>query len=44
MKISTAAFSAVVQAGWWQMVFLLIGLDILVIALAIILFPFLWKD
>jgi heme exporter protein B len=44
MKISTAAFSAVVQAGWWQMVFLLIGLDVLVIALAIILFPFLWKD
>jgi heme exporter protein B len=44
MKISTAAFSAVVQAGLMQMVFLLVGLDALVIALAIILFPFLWKD
>ena len=44
MKISTAAFSSVIQAGWWQMIFLLIGLDILVMALAIILFPFLWKD
>lgn len=44
MKISTAAFSSVIQAGWWQMVFLLIGLDIMVVALAVILFPFLWKD
>jgi heme exporter protein B len=44
MKISTAAFSAVIQAGMMQMVFLLVGLDVLVIALAIILFPFLWKD
>jgi heme exporter protein B len=44
MKISTSAFSSVIQAGWWQMVFLLIGFDIMVVALAIILFPFLWKD
>jgi heme exporter protein B len=44
MKISTAAFSAVIQAGLWQLVLMLVGLDILVIALAIILFPFLWKD
>lgn len=44
MKISSTAFSSVVQAGWWQMVFLLAGLDIMVIALAVILFPFLWKD
>ena len=44
MKISTAAFSSVIQAGWWQMVLLLVGLDILVVALAVILFPFLWKD
>ena len=44
MKISTAAFSSVIQAGWWQMVFMLTGLDILVVALAVILFPFLWKD
>lgn len=44
MKISTSAFSSVIQAGWWQMVGLLGGLDIMVIALAVILFPFLWKD
>lgn len=44
MKIATTAFSAVIQAGLWQLVLMLVGLDILVIALAIILFPFLWKD
>lgn len=44
MKISTSAFSSVIQAGWWQMVFLLVGLDLMVVALAVILFPFLWKD
>ena len=44
MKISNIAFAQVVQNGLWQMVLLLIGLDIMVAALAIILFPFLWKD
>ena len=43
MRISNAAFG-VVQTGLGQMIMLLVGLDILVIALAIILFPFLWKD
>lgn len=43
-KIATNSFSDVVQAGWWQMVLLLVGFDILVIGLAVILFPFLWKD
>ena len=44
MNVATSAFSSVIQAGWWQMVGLLAGLDIMVIALAVILFPFLWKD
>ena len=44
MRISSTAFADVIQAGLWQLVLLLAGLDILVIALAIILFPFLWKD
>ena len=44
MRISNTAFAEVVQAGLWEIVLLLIGLDILVITLAIILFPFLWKD
>jgi len=43
MRISNAAFG-VVQTGIGEMVLLLAGLDVLVIALAIILFPFLWKD
>jgi len=44
MKIAAIAFSSVIQAGLGQMVFLLIGLDALVVVLSIILFPFLWKD
>ncbi len=44
MKISKPAFATVVQLGWWQMAGLLVGLDLLVIVLAVILFPFLWKD
>jgi heme exporter protein B len=44
MRISNTAFSNVYQSGLWQMVLVLIALDILVIVLAIILFPFLWKD
>jgi heme exporter protein B len=43
-KIATTSFSDVIQAGWWQMVLLLVGFDILVVGLAVILFPFLWKD
>ena len=44
MKISSAAFSSVIQLGWWEMIGMLIALDIMIIALAYILFPFLWKD
>lgn len=43
MRISNAAFG-VVQTGLGEMILLLAGLDVLVIALAVILFPFLWKD
>lgn len=44
MKIATIAFSSVIQAGLGQMVLLLLALDIMVVVLSIILFPFLWKD
>lgn len=44
MRISSTAFADVIQAGLASLVLVLVGLDILVIALAIILFPFLWKD
>jgi len=43
-KASTIAFEDVLQSGLGSMITLVIGLDILIIALAIILFPFLWKD
>jgi heme exporter protein B len=41
---SRTAFVVVFQPGLWRMVLLLAGLDVLVIGLALILFPFLWKD
>lgn len=44
MKLANTAFSQVILDSLSQIVLLLAGLDILVIALAIILFPFLWKD
>jgi heme exporter protein B len=44
MRISNTSFADVLQGGFLQMTFLLAGLDVLVIALAVILFPFLWKD
>ena len=44
MKISSTAFSSVIQAGQSQMIWLLIGLDAMVVVLSTILFPFLWKD
>lgn len=44
MKISNIAFSDVVQAGLLQMMLVLLGLDALVVTLAVILFPFLWKE
>ena len=43
-RIAKASFSPVLQAGLWQMVLLLVGLDLMIILLAVILFPFLWKD
>jgi heme exporter protein B len=44
MKIANIAFSDIVQNGLEQMIGLLCGFDIMIVALAYILFPFLWKD
>lgn len=44
MRISKAAFGTVIQGGLLGMSGVLAGLDLMVIALAYILFPFLWKD
>jgi heme exporter protein B len=43
-KISSKAFSDAIQTGWWQMILLLVCLDVLIVMLSVILFPFLWKD
>lgn len=45
IKISKAAFGEVFRDGVvMKMVLLLCGFDIMIIALSLILFPFLWKD
>lgn len=44
MKMSNTAFADVIQGGLVQIILMLVALDVLVIALAVILFPFLWKD
>ncbi len=44
MKVSTIAFSTVVQAGLLQMIGLIIGLDIMIILLSLVLFPYLWRE
>lgn len=43
-KISAKVYSDALQSGWWQMVLLLISLDVLIVLLSLILFPFLWRD
>jgi len=44
MKIATIAFADVVQNGLPELVGLLCGFDIMIVALSYILFPFLWKE
>lgn len=44
MKITTPAFSNVIQESWGQLVIMLVALDVMIVSLAVILFPFLWKD
>jgi len=45
IRLSKSAYGEVFRQGaLWQISLLLFGLDLLVIVLAIILFPFLWKD
>ena len=45
MRLSKAAFGEVFREGaLWQLAGLTIGMDLIVIVLAVILFPYLWKD
>lgn len=43
-KLTLSAVAPVLQEGWWAMVLLMGGMNCLIIALAVILFPFLWKE
>jgi heme exporter protein B len=43
-KVSNIAFAEVLQGGLGGMILLLVALDIMIIVLSVILFPFLWKD
>jgi heme exporter protein B len=43
-RVSNIAFGEVLQGGLGSVVLLLIALDAMIVVLAIILFPFLWKD
>lgn len=44
MKLSNIAFSDVIQGSLLQIILFLAVFDVLIILLAVILFPFLWKD
>jgi heme exporter protein B len=45
VRLSKTAFSEVFRDGVpQQLVLLLVSLDILIVFLAVILYPFLWKD
>jgi heme exporter protein B len=44
MRLSNIAFASVFQSGLRDIILLLAGFDIMIVALAVILFPFLWKD
>jgi heme exporter protein B len=43
-KLAIKALSDVYFPGWWSLALVLVGLDVLVIALGLILFPFLWQE
>lgn len=42
--LSKPLFINMSVTGWWSFYFILIGLDVLIVALSIILFPYLWKE
>lgn len=43
-KLAAAALQPVYMPGWWGLALVLIGLDILIVFLGMILFPFLWQE
>jgi heme exporter protein B len=43
-KLAITALEPVYMPGWWSLAVVLLSLDVLVIFLGIILFPFLWQE
>jgi heme exporter protein B len=43
-KLALKALAPVYMPGWWSLALVLLALDLLVIVLGIILFPFLWQE
>jgi heme exporter protein B len=43
-NLALGSVSSVVQEGWGGMAWLMVGMDVLILGLAMILFPFLWKE
>ncbi len=42
--LSVGTVAPVLQEGWWNMALMMVGMDVLIVGLAVILFPFLWKE
>lgn len=42
--LSKPLFVVSVTQGWWKLFMVLLAMEVLIIALSIILFPYLWKD
>lgn len=43
-KLALKALETVYMPGWWSLALVLIGMDVLIILLGVILFPFLWQE
>jgi heme exporter protein B len=43
-SLATKAIAPVYQPSWWSLAFVLLSLDVLIIILGVILFPFLWQE
>ena len=43
-KLALKALEPVYMPGWWSLALVLFGLDVLVVMLGVILFPFLWQE
>ena len=43
-KLAVKALEPVYMPGWWTLALVLLALDVLVIILGVILFPFLWQE